>query len=78
VSPKDKKDKTIPLAGNVIETVFWDAKGYILLDFLPRKETISKVFYVQMLQKSQHALHYKHLMERLIILQHCAPDIRED
>jgi hypothetical protein len=66
------------LAGNVVEIFFWDAKGCILLDFLPRKDTVSEVCYVQMPQKPQHALHYKHLKERLIILHLSSPDIRED
>jgi hypothetical protein len=31
--------------------VFWDAKGCIRVDFMPRKETVSAVWYVQMLEK---------------------------
>ena len=33
-----KKFKTQPSAGKVIATVFWDAKGVIMLDFLPIRE----------------------------------------
>ena len=36
-SPRPKKFKTQPSAGKVMATVFWDAKGVILLDFLPRE-----------------------------------------
>ena len=36
-SARPKKLKTQPSAGKVIATVFWDAKGVIMLDFLPRK-----------------------------------------
>ena len=35
-SPRPKKSKTQPLAGNVMATVFWDAKG-VMLDFYPRE-----------------------------------------
>ena len=38
-SPRPKKFKTQPSAGKVMATVFWDAKGVIMLDFFfnPRK-----------------------------------------
>ena len=32
-SPRPKKLKTQPSAGKVMATVFWDAKGVIMLDF---------------------------------------------
>ena len=35
-SLRSKKFKTQPSAGKVIATVFWDAKGVIILDFLPK------------------------------------------
>ena len=36
-SPRTKKFKTQPFAGKVMATVFWDAKGVIMLDFYPRE-----------------------------------------
>ena len=36
-SPRPKKFKTQPSAGKVMATVFWDAKGVIMLDFLPKR-----------------------------------------
>ena len=36
-SPRPKMFKTRPSAGKVMATVFWDAKGVIILDFLPEK-----------------------------------------
>ena len=39
-SPRPKKFKTQPSAGKVMATVFWDAKGVIMLDFLPKRSTI--------------------------------------
>ena len=35
-SPRPKKFKTQPSVGKVMATVFWDAKGVIMLDFLPK------------------------------------------
>ena len=39
-SPRPKKFKTQPSAGKVMATVFWDAKGIIMLDFLGQKKII--------------------------------------
>jgi hypothetical protein len=32
-----RKARTILLAGKIIGTIFYDAEGYILVDFLPQK-----------------------------------------
>ena len=37
-SPRPKKFKTQPSAGKVMATVFWDAKGVIMLDFFYPRE----------------------------------------
>ena len=42
-SPRPKKFKTQPCTGKVMATVFWDAKGVITLDFLPKRSTITGV-----------------------------------
>ena len=42
-SPRPKKFKTQPSAGKVMATVFWDAKGVFVLDFLPKRSTITSV-----------------------------------
>jgi hypothetical protein len=34
-APKNQKARTVPLASKVMGTVFWDAKGFILVDLLP-------------------------------------------
>ena len=46
-SPRPKKFKTQPSAGKVMATVFWDAKGVIMLDFLPKRTTITGVYYAK-------------------------------
>jgi hypothetical protein len=40
------KFKTLPSAGKVMFTVFWDRKGVILLDFLERGQTINSDRYI--------------------------------
>ena len=40
-SPRPKKFKMQPSAGKVMATVFWDAIGVIMLDFLPKRSTIT-------------------------------------
>jgi len=40
-SPSKKTFKTLPSAGKVMCTVFWDRKGVILLDFLEPGQTIN-------------------------------------
>ena len=42
-SPRPNKFKTQPSAGKVMATVFLDAKGVIMLDFLPKRGTITGV-----------------------------------
>ena len=50
-SPRPKKFKTRPSAGKVMATVFWDAKGVIMLDFLPKRSTITGVYYANLLDQ---------------------------
>ena len=50
-SPRPKKFKTQPSAGKVMATVFWDAQGVILLDFLAKKSTITVAYYANLLDQ---------------------------
>ena len=43
--------KTQPSAIKVKATVFWDAKGVIMLDFLPKRSTITGVYYANLLDQ---------------------------
>ena len=36
-----KKVKTVPLAGTVMATIFWDSHGIILIDYLQKGKTIT-------------------------------------
>ena len=40
---RQKKLKTQSSAAKVMATIFWDAKGTIMLDFLPKSSTITGV-----------------------------------
>ena len=59
-SPRTKKFKTQPSAGEVMATVFWDAKGLIMLDFLPKRSTITGVYYANLLDQPRTAMCEKH------------------
>ena len=48
-SPRPKKFKTQPSAGKVMATVFWDAQGVIMLDFLAKKSIITGADYANLL-----------------------------
>ena len=47
--PRPKKFKTQPPAGKLMATVFWDAQGVIMLDFLAEKSTITGAYYANLL-----------------------------
>jgi 5-methylcytosine-specific restriction endonuclease McrBC GTP-binding regulatory subunit McrB len=55
-SPSKKKFKTLPSAGKVTSTFFWDRKGVIFLDFLEPVQTINSDCYIMMLTKMKDQL----------------------
>ena len=59
VSPRPKKFKTQPSAGKVMAIVVWDAKGVIMLDFLPKRSTITGVYYANLLDQLRTAIREK-------------------
>ena len=38
-------------------TVFWDTKGVIMLDFLPKRSTITGVYYANLLDQLRTTIH---------------------
>jgi hypothetical protein len=62
-SPKEKKFWTLSSAEKIMGTVFGDANVCILIDILPRNETVNTVCYVQMFRKLQCALCDIYLMK---------------
>jgi len=46
-----KKAKTVPSAGKVMASVFWDARGIIFIDYLQKGRTINGEYYANLLQR---------------------------
>lgn len=55
-SPKPKKFKQTLSAGKVMATVFWDRKGVLLIEFMPRGTTINSESYCETLKKLRRAI----------------------
>ena len=58
-SPRRKKFKMQPSAGKVMATVFLDAKGVNMLDFLPKRSTITGVHNANLLNEMRTAIREK-------------------
>ena len=58
-SLRPKKFKTQPSAGKVMAIVFWGAKGVIMLGLLPKRSTITSVYYANLLDQLRTAIHEK-------------------
>ena len=54
---KEVQDTTI--SGKVMATVFWDAKDVIILDFLPKRSTITGSYYANLLDQLRIAIREK-------------------
>ena len=46
-----KKAKTIPSAGKIMATIFWDSRGIILIDYLQKGKTITGEYYASLLDR---------------------------
>ncbi|GFO48549.1 histone-lysine N-methyltransferase SETMAR [Plakobranchus ocellatus] len=71
-SPVTKKFKMQRSAAKVMATVFWDAKGVILLDILPQGQCINAARYCSTLDRLKKAIRRKRpgLLRRGVVLQH--------
>jgi len=58
-SSSKKKAKTVLSSAKVMDTVFWDAEGLILAEFLESGQTITAARYVQTLHNLRRALRDK-------------------
>ena len=56
---RPKKFKTQPSVGKMMATVFWDTTGVIMLDFLPKRSTITGVYCANLLDQLRTAIHEK-------------------
>ena len=43
-----KKAKTVPSAGKVMATIFWDSHGIILIDYLQKGKAITGEYYAML------------------------------
>ena len=74
-SPRPEKCKTQPSAGKVMATVFWDAKGIIMLDFLLKRSTITGVYYANLLDQLITAIREKSRVNSLKVFG-CNDNVR--
>ncbi|GFU20376.1 mariner Mos1 transposase [Trichonephila clavipes] len=58
-SPKAKKFKQILSAGKIMASIFWDRKGVLLCEFMPRGTTINADRYCETLNKLRRAIQNK-------------------
>ena len=61
-------------------TVFWDAKGFIMLDFLLKRSTITGVYYANLLDQLRTAVREKRrgkLSTGVLLQQDCNRTTRE-
>lgn len=54
-----KKAKSLPSAGKIMASVFWDAKGILLIDYLPKGKTITGEYYRILLDKLDETIREK-------------------
>ena len=59
VSPPPKKAKTVPSAGKVMASVFWDADGILLIDYLQKGRTINGTYYASLLTQLREKIKIK-------------------
>jgi histone-lysine N-methyltransferase SETMAR len=58
-SPPPRKFKIVPSMQKVMATVFWDASGILLVDFLPHGQTITAARYIVTLKKLKRVIRRK-------------------
>ena len=58
-SPPPKKAKTVPSAGKVMASLFWDADGILLIDYLQKGQTINGTCYASLLMQLREKIKIK-------------------
>lgn len=75
-SPSPVKAKVTKSAGKVMLTVFWDAKGVIMTDALPHRQTMNSQYYSNLLINLRKSMAKKRRLrraEQILLLQDNAP-----
>ena len=64
-----KKAKTVPSAGKVMASVFWDARGIIFIDYLQKGKRINGDYYAKLLQRLSNEIKKKrpHLAKKKVL-----------
>jgi hypothetical protein len=57
--PAPNKTRSVPSAGNVMASVFWDAEGVVFIDYLEKGKTITREYYSNLLTKLDEKIHEK-------------------
>jgi len=58
-SPHPKKFRVQKSAGKVLASIFWDQDGILLIDYLPKGQTINAKYYSSLLVKLKNILEEK-------------------
>jgi len=53
------KTRSVPSAGKVMASVFWDAEGILFIDFLEKGKTIRGEYYSSLLTRLDEKIHEK-------------------
>jgi len=59
-SPRPKKFRVQKFAGKVLASIFWDQDGILLIDYLPKGQTINAEYYSSLLVQLKDFLKEKH------------------
>jgi histone-lysine N-methyltransferase SETMAR len=54
-----KKTRSVPSAGKVMASVFWDAEGVLFIDCLEKGKTITREYYSNLLTRLDKKIHEK-------------------
>jgi len=70
--PAPKKAKTVPSAGMVMVTVFWDSQGVIYIDYLEKGKTVTGLYYAELLGRFAAELQKirPHLAKKKVLFHH--------
>lgn len=58
-SPPPIKFRVQPSAGKIMATIFWDAQGILMIDYLPHKQHITGSYYADLMTKLREAVKEK-------------------
>uniref|UniRef100_A0A914WH34 Uncharacterized protein n=1 Tax=Plectus sambesii TaxID=2011161 RepID=A0A914WH34_9BILA len=64
-----KKFRIQPLAGKIMATIFWDAKGLVHIDYMPHKSTITRQCYADLLYHLRDSIRI--IWEEMITTESC-------